>query len=50
MKGIKLPSHHTSPCGFPHKKKMNILKSLGDILPENRKQFWKDLPTPQPKD
>lgn len=50
MKGIKLPPHHTTPCGFPEDKKNNILQSLNEVLPENRKQFWSDLPTPQPED
>ncbi|KAK9736198.1 hypothetical protein QE152_g12717 [Popillia japonica] len=50
MKGIKLPSHRISPCGFPEHKKLNILQSLSQILPDNRKQFWIELPTPQSKD
>lgn len=43
MKGIKLPKSHESPCGFPQEKRDKILESLNEVLPENRKKFWKDL-------
>lgn len=50
MTGIKPPNPHTIPCGFPEDKKNNILQSLSGVIPENRQQFWKNLPAPQPKD
>ncbi|KAK4873128.1 hypothetical protein RN001_015157 [Aquatica leii] len=33
------------PHGFPKEKKESILKQLDNLLPENRKLFWKNLPT-----
>ena len=34
----------TQPRGFPKDKKDAILKSLGGIMPENRRNFWINLP------
>lgn len=45
MKGISVPKSHSALVGFPQEKKSKLLQTLGDILPENRKQFWRDLPT-----
>ncbi|KAG5865026.1 hypothetical protein JTB14_005347 [Gonioctena quinquepunctata] len=36
--------YHTEPRGFPKIKKDAILKNLRDIMPENRKSFWINLP------
>lgn len=32
------------PCGFSKSKKEKLLKALDGIIPENRKQFWVNLP------
>lgn len=38
------PSIKPHPNGFERTKVENIMKNLGDIIPENRKQFWLELP------
>lgn len=38
------PSIKPQPNGFEKSKVENILKNLGDIIPDNRKQFWLELP------
>lgn len=34
----------SNPSGFPKSKKDALLNLLGDIIPESRKNFWKNLP------
>ena len=42
--GMPFPSHIPSSRGFPAEKKVKILSELNGLIPENRKQFWSDLP------
>jgi len=39
----KLPLTKTVPCGNEFDKKNDILVKLKEVLPENRKTFWKNL-------
>ncbi|XP_030746373.1 uncharacterized protein LOC115891019 [Sitophilus oryzae] len=39
-----VPLRRTAPRGFPKTKKDAIIKNLGNIMPENRKEFWINLP------
>lgn len=39
----KLPLAKTVPCGIEFDKKNDILVKLKEVLPENRKTFWKNL-------
>lgn len=42
-KGMPAPEHAAQPCGFPKEKRDKILKDLGQVIPENRKLFWKNM-------
>ncbi|CAH2016781.1 unnamed protein product [Acanthoscelides obtectus] len=42
--GMKLPEPLHKPRGFPSEKKEHILKVLNTIMPENRKDFWRNIP------
>lgn len=41
---MPIPSFKAQPNGFEKVKVENLLKQLGDLFPENRKQFWLSLP------
>lgn len=41
---MPMPSIKAEPNGFEKQKVETIIKSLGDIIPENRRQFWLELP------
>lgn len=41
---IPTPPFKAQLNGFEKKKVENILKNLGDLIPENRRRFWLDLP------
>lgn len=43
-KGIPEPVSLGQPKGFPSGKKDQLLQSLKNIIPENRKMFWERLP------
>lgn len=40
-----MSGHKNEPCGIPITKKTDILEQLKQVLPENRKPFWKNLPS-----
>lgn len=44
--GMLFPIRKVQPDGFSKKKVENILHNLRNILPENRKPFWRSLPEP----
>lgn len=43
-KGIQKPQFRNDSRGIPQNKKDTIIKNLCPLMPENRKQFWIDLP------
>lgn len=43
--GIKEPAVMKKPSGIPKSRKEHILKNLGEIIPANRHNFWRELPT-----
>ncbi|KAL5242697.1 hypothetical protein ACI65C_010107 [Semiaphis heraclei] len=45
LKTTAMPGHKNEPCGIPITKKTDILEQLKQVLPENRKPFWKNLPS-----
>lgn len=52
--GISLPSSHSTPQGISQTRKTSILQNLvkgkNGIIPQNRLQFWLDLPLSGDKD
>jgi len=44
LKKTAMPGHKKEPYGIPITKKTDILDKLKQVLPENRKPFWKNLP------
>ena len=43
--GIAKPVCRTTPRGIPLNKKNDILVKLGPLMPQNRQQFWQNIPT-----
>ncbi|KAL5236922.1 hypothetical protein ACI65C_004332 [Semiaphis heraclei] len=45
LKTTAMPGDKNEPCGIPITKKTDILEQLKQVLPENQKPFWKNLPS-----
>ncbi|CAH0547171.1 unnamed protein product [Brassicogethes aeneus] len=43
--GLRTPSPLTHPCGFPAEKRNALLKNLDQVIPNNRREFWLNMPT-----
>ncbi|CAI6365895.1 unnamed protein product [Macrosiphum euphorbiae] len=43
-KQILMPPAKVAPCGISESKRNDILNTLNQVLPEDRKVFWKNLP------
>lgn len=44
MSGMARPEPLKGPCGIPVGKKNDILNNLKQVIPQNRKQFWENIP------
>ncbi|KAF0695234.1 Uncharacterized protein FWK35_00038743, partial [Aphis craccivora] len=44
MSGMARPEPLKGPCGIPVEKKNDILNNLKQVIPQNRKQFWENIP------
>lgn len=45
VNGMKLPNSLSGPRGFPTEKRDNILQNLSQVMPDNRKDLWRNIPT-----
>ncbi|CAI6375963.1 unnamed protein product [Macrosiphum euphorbiae] len=44
LKKTPLPPSKTTPCGIHENKREEHIDRLKQVLPDNRKTFWKNLP------
>lgn len=38
------PQSLKGPCGIPVEKRNDILNNLTQVIPQNRKNFWENIP------